>query len=132
MRFYGFSEVELTTREEPDLPLEIDPKLAWALRNRERFPVDVNKAPREMLLRVPGLGVRNVDRILKVRRWRRLRLDDLAKLRVPIKKALPFIVVVDHTPHLIERAGALKRIAEAPRQLDLFSPAPPSVRSGEF
>ena len=58
MRFYGFDVAELTTREEPDLPLGIDPKLAWALRNRERFPVDLNKAPRELLLRVPGVGGR--------------------------------------------------------------------------
>ena len=60
MRFYDFDVAELTTPEKPDLPLNLDPKLAWALRNRDKFPLDLNKAPREMLLRVPGLGVRNV------------------------------------------------------------------------
>ena len=62
MRFYGFEVGELTTVQEPDLPLHMDPKQAWALRNPEKFPIDLNKAPRELLLRVPGLGVRNVDR----------------------------------------------------------------------
>jgi hypothetical protein len=60
----------------PNLDLQLDPKLAWALRNRARFPVDVNRAPREALLRVPGLGVRNVERILSARRYARLRLAD--------------------------------------------------------
>jgi putative DNA modification/repair radical SAM protein len=131
MRFYGFDVAELTTAAEPDLPLRLDPKLAWALRHRDRFPVDLNRAPREMLLRVPGLGVRNVDRILQVRRWQRLRLADLARLRVPLKKAMPFVIVADHTPHLLERT-AFGEPEPAPRQLDLFAPAPASVRSGEF
>jgi predicted DNA-binding helix-hairpin-helix protein len=56
MRYYGFGAGEIVTREEPNLDLDIDPKLAWALRNRHTFPVDVNTAPREMLLRVPGMG----------------------------------------------------------------------------
>ena len=74
------------------LPLDIDPKLAWALKFRDSFPVDVNRAPREMLLRVPGLGTKAVDRILPSRRWRRLRLDDVARLTVSIAKVRPFIV----------------------------------------
>jgi len=124
LRFYGFSVGELTTEAEPDLPLGIDPKLAWALRHREAFPVDLNTAPRERLLRVPGLGVRNVDRILQIRRWHRLRLDDLSRLRVPLKKTLPFLVVADHTPHLLEpRAEAWMQFARQnrPEQLDLFA-----------
>ena len=63
------------------LPLDIDPKLAWALKFRESFPVDVNRAPKEQLLRVPGLGTKAVDRILSSRRWRKLRLDDVAGLQ---------------------------------------------------
>ena len=69
MRFYGFRADELTTAEAPNLDLAVDPKVSWALRNRERFPVDVNTAPREDLLRIPGLGARNVKRILAARRW---------------------------------------------------------------
>ncbi len=115
MRFYGFEAAELTSAEEPNLDLAIDPKLAWALRHREKFPVDVNKAPRELLLRVPGLGVRNVDRIVRIRRWHGLRLADLTRLRVPMKKTLPFIVAADHTPHLLglDREGRLRRMDAA-------------------
>lgn len=132
MRFYGFDVAELTTPAEPDLPLGIDPKLAWALRHREQFPVNINKAPREMLLRVPGLGVKNVDRILQVRRWQQLRLADLTRLRVPLKKALPFIIAADHTPHLLENDTEMSAFTRPAQQLDLFARAPVSVRSGEL
>ena len=101
LRFYDFHVGELTTAHDPNLDLAIDPKLAWALRNRGSFPADVNLAPREMLLRVPGLGTRNVDRILAARRYTRLRLADLLRLRVPMKKVLPFIIAADHTPTLL-------------------------------
>ena len=132
IRFYGFQVGELTTASEPDLPLGIDPKLAWALRHRVEFPVDLNKAPREELLRIPGLGVRNVDRILRIRRWHRLRLEDLTRLRVPMKKALPFIIVADHTPHLLDNGrGTLTTIPQPAQQLELFG-AQVSARSGEI
>jgi putative DNA modification/repair radical SAM protein len=132
IRFYGFQVGELTTDAEPDLPLGMDPKLSWAVRHREAFPVDLNQAPREQLLRVPGLGVRNVDRLLRIRRWHRLRLDDLTRLRMPVKKALPFIVVADHTPHLIEhRVGEMGRMSGKPQQLELFA-ANASARTGDF
>ncbi len=119
MRFYGFDVSEITTEAEPELSLAIDPKLAWALRNPTAFPADVNRAPRERLLRVPGLGVKNVARILQIRRWHRLCLADLARLRVPMKKALPFLIATDHTPHLLENRGILKSLAK-PRQMELF------------
>lgn len=132
LRFYGFNVKELTTEAEPDLPLGIDPKLAWALRNREKFPVDLNRAGREILLRVPGLGVRNVDRILQARRWHGLRLADLTRLRVPMKKVMPFIIVLDHHPLKLERDSVIGALTPPPEQLDLFAPAPTSVRSGEL
>ena len=66
----------------PNLDLDIDPKLSWALRTREQFPVDVNRAPKEMLLRVPGFGMRTVERILLARRLHPVSLTDLARLRV--------------------------------------------------
>ncbi|HEY0053098.1 MAG TPA: putative DNA modification/repair radical SAM protein, partial [Caulobacteraceae bacterium] len=92
MRFYGFGRSEITDGADGGmLDLELDPKLAWALRSRAQFPVDVNKADREMLLRVPGLGVRSVDRLLYVRRYRRLRLDDVARLTRGVGKVRPFI-----------------------------------------
>ncbi len=103
------------------LDLDIDPKLAWALKHRERFPVDVNTADRELLLRVPGLGTRVVDRIIAARRHTTLRLDDLARLTPGLKRARPFLVTPDHRPtRLIDRQDLRARIAPKPAQLELF------------
>lgn len=112
LRHYGFSVDELTTPEAPNLDLEIDPKLAWALRHRERFPIDLQTADREQLLRVPGLGVRNVDRIIAMRRLRSVRLEDLARLRVAMAKVTPFVTTSDHNPDalLIDRLDLRKRV----------------------
>jgi putative DNA modification/repair radical SAM protein len=123
LRFYGFSVQELTTEAEPQLSLAMDPKLAWALRHPEHFPVDLNRAPRESLLRVPGLGVKNVERLLTMRRWHRASLADLTRLRVPLKKIMPFVITADHRPVLIGSA-AWRASVQPPRQLDLFAPAP--------
>ena len=131
MRFYGFDVRELTPSGAPNLELDIDPKLAWALRNREQFPVDLNRADRAELLRVPGLGVRNVTRILGMRRWHRVRVDDLARLRVPLGRALPFVVAVDHSPGALpDRLDLRRRIARRD-QMDLFT-VERSARSGEL
>jgi putative DNA modification/repair radical SAM protein len=121
MRFYGFGHEEIVGSSDGMLALDIDPKLAWALAHRERFPVDLNRAPREMLLRVPGLGVKSVDRLLLARRQRVLRVDDLSRLSVPLRKVLPFVSVPG--------AGAGKgldsqhlaaQLRPAPRQASLF------------
>jgi putative DNA modification/repair radical SAM protein len=130
LRFYGFEVGEIIAPDAPHLDLALDPKLAWALRNRARFPADINRAPREILLRVPGLGVRNVDRILAARRHCRLRLADLLRLRVPLKKAMPFIVAADHTPARLDLDGdALRRrFLPPPQQMELdFSPPRPAA-----
>ncbi|MDB6155447.1 MAG: putative modification/repair radical protein [Chthoniobacteraceae bacterium] len=130
LRFYGFQVSELAGETAPNLDLAVDPKMAWALRNPAEFPVNINRAPRETLLRVPGLGVRNVDRILAIRRWHQLRVDDLVRLRVSLRKTLPFIEVADHRPSLIGPALP----APAPfklKQMDLFGP-PVSVASGQL
>ena len=118
MRFYGFAANELTTAEEPDLSLTEDPKTTWAKAHPEFFPVDVNAASREALLRVPGIGYRNVERILKIRMYHRLLLEDLRKLHVRVKNALPYLVAVDHLPSSLDAAE------ETPGglQLDLFAP----------
>ncbi|HEY7614535.1 MAG TPA: putative DNA modification/repair radical SAM protein [Gemmatimonadales bacterium] len=130
MRFYGFGVRELTTPEAPNLELELDPKLAWALRNRDRFPVDLNRADRAELLRIPGIGVRNVKRIVAMRRWRRVRLDDLARLRVPLGRALPFVVLADHSPGTLPDVLDLRQRITRKHQLDLFDVAR-SALSGE-
>ncbi|GGD52820.1 putative DNA modification/repair radical SAM protein [Croceicoccus pelagius] len=124
MRFYGFAPHEVAQAAGADgmLPLDIDPKLAWALKFRESFPVDVNRAPKEVLLRVPGLGTRAVGQILMARRHRRLRLEDVAKLTVSVKKVQPFIVTVDWRPVLLtDRADLKALIAPKAEQLELFA-----------
>jgi putative DNA modification/repair radical SAM protein len=124
MRFYEFSVDELTTPAEPNLDLELDPKLGWALRHRGHFPVNLNTAPRHLLLRVPGLGVKTVDKLLLVRRWHKVRLQDLVRLKAPLKKALPFIETADHRPGLreLEDANLRARFLPPPAQLELFAP----------
>ncbi|WPB57020.1 putative DNA modification/repair radical SAM protein [Xylophilus sp. GOD-11R] len=101
MRFYGFAHDEIIRPDAQGrslLALDVDPKTAWALAHRERFPVDLNRAPREMLLRVPGLGVKAVERLLAARRVRRLRAADLSRLHVPLGRVLPFVLTEDHRP----------------------------------
>ena len=124
MRFYGFAprEVQSAADESGMLPLDIDPKLAWALKFRESFPVDVNRAPRDMLLRVPGLGTKAVDRIVASRRWRKLRLDDVARLTLSIAKVRPFITALDWRPTLLtDRADLRSLVAPKQHQLELFA-----------
>jgi putative DNA modification/repair radical SAM protein len=125
MRFYGFSAAELTTESDRNLSLDKDPKLAWALRNREFFPVDVNKAGKSALLRVPGFGVRNVKRILQIRRYRSLTLSDLAKLKVAVKRAQYFIVTADHnaSAHQIDAPKLPDKFVPPRQQLALFEAA---------
>ena len=121
-RYYGFAMDEVVGATDGGmLDLDLDPKLAWALRNRQRFPIDVNTASREELLRIPGLGVRSVDRIIDIRRITTMRLDDIAKLTRSAKTVRSFVTALDWTPgasldgaHL---AAAMKRPVE---QLSLF------------
>ena len=124
MRFYGFKPAEVVSAAGDDgmLPLDIDPKLAWALKFRESFPVDVNRAPREALLRVPGLGTKAVGRILKSRWWRAMTLDDVARLTVSVTKVRPFIITADWRPTLLtDRADLRALVAPKAEQLNLFA-----------
>jgi predicted DNA-binding helix-hairpin-helix protein len=121
MRFYGFERAEIVG-ESDDLDLAIDPKLAWALKNRGDFPVDLNTAERERLLRVPGLGVKVVDRLIEARRYRRIRLEDLKRLTRNLGRLKPFVVTADWTPGaLTDRADLRRRLSPGePEQLRLF------------
>lgn len=119
MRFYGFDAGEIIDPAAGMLSLEMDPKLAWALRHRERFPLDVNRASREELLRIPGFGRKAVDRIIDTRRYSAIRAADLAKLHIPRNKALPFIVLPDHRPptYLLDGARLAERFRPKAQQL---------------
>ena len=125
MRFYEFSPAEVVAAADDAtgmLPLDIDPKLAWALKFRGSFPVDVNRAPRELLLRVPGLGTKAVASILTSRRWRRLHLADIARLTVSVAKVRPFIVAEDWRPVVLaDRAEVMPRAKPKTQQMELFA-----------
>ncbi len=121
VRFYGFLASELTSDDNPDLSLTEDPKTTWARTHPEFFPVDVNAAPREALLRIPGIGYKNVDRILSIRKYHRLNLGDLRKLHVRVNNSLPYLIADDHLPSApILKASPLS-LPNPATQLDLFA-----------
>ena len=121
MRYYGFRGEELTTPDQPNLDLTRDPKLTWALTHREFFPVDVNRATREALLRVPGIGYRNVERILRIRQYHPLSLADLRKLNVRLKTVSPFVTATDHlAPTRSLDSLSLPEQMIIPAQMQLF------------
>ena len=102
--------------ERPDLDLRMDPKLAWALRHPDRWPVDINAAPREALLRVPGFGRQTVKRILAARRHTSLGVHELRRIGARLNVARPFILTRDSRPSPFEPV-AQSRLADAPQQL---------------
>lgn len=126
MRFYGFEAGEIVSDELPNLALDLDPKLSWALRNRQFFPVDLNRAEKLLLYRVPGLGVRNADRILGIRRYGKIRVQDLIRLRVSLKKVLPFVITADHHPSSreLDHDNLRARFAPPPEQMELHLNTP--------
>jgi putative DNA modification/repair radical SAM protein len=126
MRHYGFALQELI--EQPHLDLGLDPKLAWALRHRDRFPIDINKAPRELLLRVPGIGYKNVGRILAIRRYHRLDKADLRRLGVAMTRATPFIATADAGSAAMLDSLSLRHTIQEPMQLALFDAGREALR----
>lgn len=142
IRHYGFRADELTTPDDQNLALDIDPKLGWALRHRGFFPVDINRASKNAILRVPGIGARNAKRIVAARSLRQLRLADLRLLRVALNRARPFVITADHHPDavLLDSPRLERKLrpdvrvsaaAVAPNQLVLFDAAT-SARTGEL
>jgi putative DNA modification/repair radical SAM protein len=134
LRFYGFNVEEILPKEIPELDLEKDPKLSWAIRNRNLFPVNLNTATKEILLRIPGLGMRNVEKILESRKFHKIRLADLSKMRVHLDKVRAFIETADYIPPLNQLDGL--RLGESfksdlAQQLNFFSPQFTSV-TGEI
>lgn len=122
LRFYDFKLDEILQGTSDDmLSLKIDPKLAWALRNRQHFPVDINRADRHMLLRIPGIGVQTVNKIIALRRHINITWEDLAKMRLLLDKIKPFIVASNYKPpsYLLDSANLQQRLHQ-PEQLNLF------------
>ncbi|AZG16773.1 putative DNA modification/repair radical SAM protein [Cupriavidus pauculus] len=121
LRGYGFRADELF-QADGALPLDIDPKLAWALAHREAFPVDLNRAPQRLIARVPGIGMRNAKRLAELRRTRAIRYQDLIRLRCAMDTVKAFVVTQDYKPALAEpTSDQLRRaLAPAPQQLALL------------
>lgn len=121
LRGYGFRAEELF-QDKGALPLDIDPKLAWALAHRDAFPVDLNRAPPRLIARVPGIGLRNARRLAALRRERAIRYQDLIRLRCAMDTLKPFIVVQDYRPATAEPTSEQLRraLAPAPEQLSLL------------
>ena len=121
LRFYEFKVEEIVNDAYPDLDLEIDPKLSWALRHPEAFPVDVNKADYSMLLRVPGLGVKSAKLIVASRRFGRITASTLKKMGVVMKKAqyfitcneLPVFTVNEASPEYVKQVLTVKKIKKS-------------------
>lgn len=122
LRFYGFSVNEIAEGAQGGmLDLAVDPKLAWALARRDQFPVDVNRAPKEMLMRIPGIGARTVARILSTRRWKTLTYEDLIRMGARMKNAKAFIIARDWSPaKLTDLANLRARFAAPAEQLRLI------------
>lgn len=135
IRHYGFTANEIThgTKTE-NLDLERDPKLSWALRHRDYFPVDVNRASARQLLRVPGLGAKNVARILKIRHYHRIKLEDLAKLRVRLSNAKWFVITADYNPSVyqLDAEKLEEKLKPKAMQPSLFDAFPNTALSGEI
>lgn len=121
LRGYGFKAAELLAGG-ANLPLDIDPKLAWALANRALFPIDLNRAEPALIARVPGIGLRSAKRIAELRRLKRVRFDDLVRLRCVMDKARPFIVTADYRPRqdTLESAALRQQLSDQPAQMALF------------
>ena len=121
LRGYGFRAEELITGP-GNLPLDIDPKLAWALSNREHFPVDLNLAEPALIARIPGIGILSAKRLVALRRQKRIRFEDLTRLRCSLEKAKPFIVTQDYRPNLAyqESANLRRHLSEGPVQMGLW------------
>jgi putative DNA modification/repair radical SAM protein len=92
MRFYGFNVNEIVNRQHPLLDLDIDPKLSWALRNLQLFPLDINKADLQLILRIPGVGLQSAQKIVSARKFGKLNWDHLKKMGVAVNRARYFIV----------------------------------------
>ncbi|OON60388.1 putative DNA modification/repair radical SAM protein [Massilia sp. KIM] len=121
LRGYGFTASELMPAS-GNLALDVDPKLAWALANREHFPMDLNRADASMIARIPGIGLRNAKRLVELRRLRRIRWEDLSRLRCSLKKLAPFVVTADYKPAQGATDSSILRrhLADAPQQMNLW------------
>ncbi len=125
MRFYGFNAEEIID-EKSNLPTELDPKCAWALRNMGFFPVEINTAPAEVLIRVPGIGFKGASKIVLARKYGKLSYEDLIRMRIVLKRAVHFITINgkffgQERLSIIKNALTIDEQKDNLEQLNLFS-----------
>lgn len=122
LRFYGFKATELLKNDDDNLDLEIDPKARWALNNKAFFPVDINKAPKKVLLRIPGFGMRTVLKIMQLRAIKKVYLSDLIQMKAPLHRAKYFIETEDknHDLKFLEKDNLNILLKPPPEQLNLI------------
>ncbi|ADQ06588.1 helix-hairpin-helix motif protein [Caldicellulosiruptor hydrothermalis 108] len=129
IRVYNFSADELFNGKDENLDLEVDPKVMWALRNLDKFPIEINKASYEELIRVPGIGIKSARRIIKNRVFHSLDFEDLKKMGVVLKRAKYFITcngktferfLIDLEPEKIKQKLTDKNSLQRPQQLSFF------------
>ena len=128
LRYYGFSAEEILTEKEPDFDMDLDPKSCWAMRHRELFPVEINRAPYEMILRVPGIGVISARRIVRLRRNQFVSPDDVKRAGAVWKRAKHFVTcggkydgMGDADTGNLRKALLSKRAGRKMMQMSLFS-----------
>lgn len=110
LRFYGFNVQEILNQQHPNLEMDIDPKLGWALRNLHYFPIDVNTAEPAMLARIPGLGMYSVHKIIQARKFRRLHAEHLKKIGVALNRAKYFMAYGSNGIHKDLQATQIKTL----------------------
>jgi predicted DNA-binding helix-hairpin-helix protein len=124
MRFYGFAVNELVDPSYPQLDLDIDPKLSWALRNLHQFPVDINKAEYEMILRIPGIGVGSAQKIVQARRFRKLGWNELRLMGIAFNRAKHFVVCksTEYIPRDVNETVLRQQILQQSKYASTLSP----------
>ncbi|MCI5071622.1 putative DNA modification/repair radical SAM protein [bacterium] len=121
LRFYGFDVDEIVPEDVPDLDLNLDPKTAWALNRRDLFPIDINTADKELLLRIPGIGLRSVQKILHIRKYHQLQHHDLKKLGLAYNRAKHFIKAKDHLKSsLLDHEQLKQHLSSESKQMELW------------
>lgn len=118
LRFYDYKVDEIVTDMHPNLDIDIDPKTSWALRHPEFFPLDVNRASREQLLRIPGVGTRTVQKLLQIRRYKKIVLQDMLSLKVAWKRAKSFVITADYKPNLPKGDSLAAQLRPANQQME--------------
>ncbi len=127
MRFYGFDLQELVDVDSPLLDMQVDPKLNWALKNMDQFPLDINKADYKIIMRVPGIGIQSARKICEARKFRKLDFDNLKKIGISFNKAKHFIVANKNFERVEKQPWQIKELILAESRSKYFKNFSPQL-----